>query len=47
MQRIEEEFEKKQFFEYTVVNDDLEKAYGSFKQIIQILREKTYGKDNR
>jgi guanylate kinase len=47
MQRIDEEFEKKQFFEYTVVNDDLEEAYGSFKQIIQILREKTYGKDNR
>jgi len=47
MERIEEEFEKKQFFEYTVVNDDLEKAYASFKNIIEILREKADGKDNR
>ena len=47
MKRVEEEFEKKQFFEYTVVNDDLEKAYESFKKIIEIVREKAYGKDNR
>ena len=47
MKRVEEEFEKKQFFEYTVVNDDLEKAYKSFKKIIEIAREKAYGKDHR
>jgi guanylate kinase len=47
MKRIDEEFEKKQFFEYTVVNDDLEIAFESLKKIVETLREKSYGKDNR
>ncbi len=47
MKRVKEELEKKQFFDYSIVNDDLEKAYTVFKQIIESVREKAYGKDNR
>ena len=47
MKRVEEEVEKKRFFAYSIVNDDLERAYAAFKKIIENVREKAYGTDNR
>lgn len=38
MKRVDEEIEKKHLFEYTVVNDNIEKAYTEFKHIIETVR---------
>jgi len=46
MKRVEEEIDKKEDFQYNIVNNDLEEAYNIFKQIIETVRERSYGKDN-
>jgi guanylate kinase len=47
MRRVEEEIDKKYLFEYTIINDNLEKAYTAFRHIIETVKGKTNGKDNR
>jgi guanylate kinase len=45
MKRVEEELERKPFFEYTIVNDALQRAYQEFSHIIDVVRRKPNGKD--
>jgi len=47
MKRVEEEIDKKGFFDYTILNKDVDTAYNIFKSTIENMREKEYGKDNR
>jgi len=47
MKRVEEEIDKKYLFEYTIINDNLDKSYAEFKNIIETVKGKTNGKDNR
>ncbi len=44
LKRYDEEVEKKTVFDYTVVNDNLEKAYKDFKKIIEQIRGHKDGK---
>ncbi|MCX5813590.1 MAG: guanylate kinase [Proteobacteria bacterium] len=46
MKRVEEEIDKKYLFEYTIINDNLEKAYAAFRHIIKSVKGKKNGKDN-
>lgn len=39
LKRVEEEIEKKGFFDYTIVNENVDKAYSDFKHIIETIRE--------
>jgi guanylate kinase len=36
---VEEEVEKKGYFDYTVINDNVDEAYREFKHIIEKIRE--------
>jgi len=47
MKRVEEEIDKKYLFEYTITNDNLDKAYTAFSRIIETVKGKTNGKNNR
>ena len=47
MKRVREEMEKKYLFQYSVMNDKLEKAYRDFTEIIETVRRKCYGKNHR
>jgi guanylate kinase len=47
MKRVEEEIDKKHLFEYTIINDNLEKAYAAFRHIIESVKGKENGKNNR
>lgn len=47
MKRVKEEIDKKHLFEYTIINDNLEKAYAAFRQTIETVKGKINGKDNR
>ncbi len=47
MKRVEEEIDKKYLFEYTITNDNLDKAYTAFSHIIETVKGKTNGKNNR
>jgi guanylate kinase len=47
MGRVKEEIDKKYLFEYTIINDNLEEAYTEFKNIIETVKGKANGKDNR
>ncbi|MCX8110919.1 MAG: guanylate kinase [Syntrophorhabdaceae bacterium] len=38
LKRYDEEIEKKHFFDYTVINDNLERAYRDFENIIEQVR---------
>jgi guanylate kinase len=40
MKRVEEELAKKQLFQYTIVNDILDRAYEDFKSIVETARRK-------
>ena len=44
--RQEQEIDKKYLFEYTIINDNLEKAYTMFRRIIERVKGKKNGKDN-
>lgn len=46
MKRVEEEIEKKRFFDYIIVNENFDKAYSDFSSTIENIREKKYGKNN-
>ncbi len=46
MKRVEEEIARKGEFGYTIVNDDLEKAYGRFRKAIDDIRREDNGKNN-
>jgi len=46
MKRVEEEIARKGEFGYTIVNDDLEKAYGTFRKAIDDIRREDNGKNN-
>lgn len=46
MKRVEEEIEKKRFFDYIIINENSDKAYSDFTSTIENIREKKYGKDN-
>ncbi len=46
MKRVKEEIARKASFEYTIVNDDLQKAYNTFKETIRTIRSKNNGKNN-
>jgi len=46
MKRVEEEIEKKGFFDYTIVNEDIDTAYNDFTGTIERIRGKEYGKNN-
>jgi guanylate kinase len=46
MTRVEEEIARKGEFGYTIVNDDLEKAYGRFRKAIDDIRREDNGKNN-
>lgn len=41
MQRIEEEIDKKGFFDYTIINENINTAYNDFTHTIEKIREKT------
>jgi guanylate kinase len=47
LMRYEEEVEKRDHFDYTIVNKDLEDAYREFKKIIQSVRREMDGEDHR
>ncbi len=47
MKRVQKEMEKKYLFQYSVINDKLDKAYREFKEIIEAVRRKRYGEDHR
>ncbi len=47
MKRVEEELERKSFFDYTIVNDTLQKACRDFKNIIDTVRRTPDGKNYR
>lgn len=40
--RVEEEVEKKGYFDYTVINDNVDEAYREFKHIIEKIREEKW-----
>jgi len=40
MKRVEEELAKKQLFQYTIVNDILDRAYEDFRTIVETVRRK-------
>ncbi len=44
LKRYDEEIEKKPIFDYTIINDNLEKAYKDFKKTIGHIRGHKYGK---
>ena len=46
MKRVEEELETRPLFQYTIVNDSLDRAYGDFRHIVETMRRKQDGKDN-
>ncbi|MBP8625994.1 MAG: guanylate kinase [Syntrophorhabdaceae bacterium] len=46
LKRYDEEIEKKPIFDYTIINDNLEKAYTEFKKIIEQIRGHKNGKGN-
>jgi guanylate kinase len=46
MKRVEEEIARKGEFGYTIVNDDLERAYGTFRRAIDDIRREDNGKNN-
>ncbi len=46
MQRVEEEIARKGQFGYTIVNDDLSRAYGTFRQAIDEIRRQNNGTNN-
>jgi len=46
LKRVEEEVEKKGYFDYTVINENIDEAYRAFKRIIEKIREERHGKDN-
>jgi len=46
MKRVEEEIARKGEFGYTIVNDDLEKAYGTFRKVIDDIRREDNGTNN-
>ncbi|HVN95087.1 MAG TPA: guanylate kinase [Syntrophorhabdaceae bacterium] len=46
MKRVKEEIAQKASFEYTIMNDDLKRAYDTFKDTIRIIRSKGNGKNN-
>jgi len=46
MKRVEEEIARKGEFGYTIVNDDLEKAYRTFRKVIDDIRREDNGTNN-
>lgn len=46
MKRVEEEIARKDHFGYTIVNDDLGKAYTTFQKAIDDIRRQDHGKNN-
>jgi len=46
LKRYDEEIEKKPIFDYTIINDNLEKAYTELKKIIEQIRGHKNGKGN-
>lgn len=46
MKRVKEEIARKAQFRYTITNDDLEKAYGNFKETISVIRRNSNGTNN-
>ncbi len=38
MKRVEEELARKDFFQYTIVNDTLDRAFGDFRHIVETMR---------
>lgn len=46
MARVNEEIDKKHLFEYTIVNDNFERAYVAFRNIIETIKGKKNGKNN-
>jgi guanylate kinase len=47
MKRVSEEMGKKYLFQYSVINDKLDKAYNHFTEIIETVRREHHGKDYR
>jgi guanylate kinase len=47
MKRVQEEIEKKPFFDYTVVNDNIDPAYRTFRDIVEAVRREKNGAHNR
>jgi len=47
MKRVKEEMEKKYLFQYSVINDKLDKAYRDFTKIIETVRRECHGKNHR
>jgi guanylate kinase len=47
MKRVSEEMGKKYLFQYSVMNDKLDKAYNNFTEIIETVRREHHGKDYR
>lgn len=46
MKRVSQEMEKKYLFQYSIINDKLERAYSDFLKIIEDVRRKTNGKNH-
>jgi guanylate kinase len=46
MKRVKEEIARKDQFRYTITNDDLERAYGKFRESISEIRRNSNGKNN-
>lgn len=46
MEIVQEEMEKKYFFEYSIINNEIDNAYSVFKNVIQTVREQKDGKNN-
>jgi guanylate kinase len=46
MKRVQEEIARKAFFRYTITNDELEKAYNTFRETISEIRRNNNGKNN-
>jgi guanylate kinase len=46
MERVKEEIASKALFRYTITNDELEKAYGRFRETISKIRRNSNGKNN-
>jgi guanylate kinase len=47
MKRVEEELARKYLFQYVVINDKLDLAYEKFKSIVETVRRKGNGENNR
>lgn len=47
MRIVGEEMEKKSFFDYTITNEDLDRAYRAFQKIVQQERERNDGTNHR